>query len=110
MSYEVRFELCCLNPDCQNFKNIMSFTHASCGGELYINRDGMINCRKCGQKYHILDSKQACNRCRNDINGNHSLIFRNIALVGSSYDGNIEMINFYNDLLNNIFEKEKRRI
>ena len=95
MSYEVRFELCCLNPDCQNHKNKMSFTHTSCGGELYINRDGMINCRKCGQKYHILDSKQACGSCGNDINSNHLQISRNIALVANSYPGNID---FYDDL------------
>ena len=106
MSYEVRFELCCLNPDCQNHKNIMSFTHASCGGELYINRDGMINCRKCGQKYHILNSKQACNRCRNDINSNPVKISYNIALVARSYARNIEMYNFYDDLVDNIFIKK----
>ena len=106
MSYEVRFELCCLNPDCQNYRNKLSFTHTSCGGELYINRDGMINCRKCGQKYHILNSKQACNRCRNDINSNLAPISRNIALVASSYAINIEMSNFYDDLLDNLFKKK----
>jgi len=66
----------------------------------------MINCRKCGQKYHILDSKQACNRCRNDINSELLSISRNIALVASSYAGNIEMHNFYDDLLDNIFKKK----
>ena len=106
MSYEVRFELCCLNPDCQNHKNKMSFTHTSCGGELYINRDGMINCRKCGQKYHILDSKQVCGRCRNDINSECLSISRNIALVASSYAINIEMSKFYDDLLDNLFKKK----
>ena len=80
----------------------MSFTHTSCGGELYINRDGMINCRKCGQKFHILDSKHTCGRCRNDINSNLAPISRNIALVSSSYTRDLEMFHFYDDLLDNI--------
>ena len=108
MSYEVRFELCCLNPDCQNFKKKNSFVHGSCRGELYINRYGIINCRKCGTKFHILDGKSACGRCGNDINNNFALIIRSIALVASSYDGNIE--NFYDDLVNNICKKNRENI
>ena len=108
MSYEVRLELCCLNPDCQNFKKKNSFVHGPCGGELYINRYGIINCRKCGKEYHILDSIYACGGCRNVINNNYNLIIRSIGLVASSYDGNIE--DFYDDLVINICKKNKENI
>ena len=106
MSYDVRFELCCSNPDCQNFKKRLSFIHASCKGELYINRYGMINCKKCGEKYYILDSKQSCKRCGNDIINNFCGFIFNIGRVAISYYGNEEMINFYNDLVENITKKK----
>ena len=104
MSYEVRFELCCLNPDCQNFKKKNSFVHDSCGGELYINRYGIINCRKCGKEFHILDSKHACGRCGYDISNNFPLITRSICLVASSSDRSVE--DFYDDLVDNLCKKK----
>ena len=66
----------------------------------------MINCKKCGEKYYILDSKQSYNRCGNDIINNFSRFIFNIGRDAISYEGNEEMINFYNDLVDNITKKK----
>ena len=53
MPYEIRFKCPCPNIDCPNPNKLRSWTHSGCSGELYINKYGMINCKKCEDDYHI---------------------------------------------------------
>ena len=37
-----------------------SWIHARCGGELYINSQGIVCCKVCGKKAHITEMYMSC--------------------------------------------------
>ena len=55
MPSEIRFKCPCPNIGCPNPNKMRNWKHADpCKGELYLDKYGMINCKKCDSEHHIL--------------------------------------------------------
>ena len=111
MPYQIRFKCPCPNIDWQNPSpnKLRSWIHSGCSGELYINKYGMINCKKCDADYHIFDSRFKCSDEENFGQSNMTKIYAAIAAVGQMDDGDPEMSEFCEELLDSLTEERKRR-
>ena len=109
MLYEIRFKCPCPNVDCPNPNKLRSWTHSGCNGELYINKYGMINCKKYGEDCHVFDSKFKCSDEENFGESYMIKIYAAIAAVGQMDDGDPEISEFYFELLDLLCEERKNR-
>ena len=109
MPYEIRFKCTCPNIDCPNPNKLRNWTHKDCSGELYLNKYGMINCKKCEADYHIFDSRFKCSDEKNFGESNMTKIYAAIAAVGQMDNGDREMSEFLDELLDSLNEERKRR-
>lgn len=109
MPYEIRFKCPCPNIGCPNPNKLRCWIHSNCRGELYINKYGMINCKKCDVDYHIFDSKFKCGDEENFGESNMTKIYAAIAAVGQMDTGDPEMSEFCEELLDSLSEERKRR-
>ena len=69
----------------------------------------MINCKKCEDDYHIFDSRFKCSDEENFGESNMTKIYAAIAAVGQMDDGDPEMSEFCEELLDSLSEERKRR-
>jgi len=109
MLYEIRFKCPCPNIDCPNPNKLSSWTHSGCSGELYINKYGMINCKKCGDDCHAFDSKFKCSDEENFWESNIKKIYVANAAVGQMDGLGPEISEFYNELSDLLCEERKNR-
>ena len=49
-------------PKCTSKRQFYSetWTHAGCGGDLYLDEDGIVHCAICGKKAHITKMNMIC--------------------------------------------------
>lgn len=110
MPYEKRFQCPCPNFDCPNPNKLRTWSHSEpCNGELFLNKYGMINCKKCKKQYHIFDSKFKCGDEVNYGKSNTTKIYAAIAAVGQMDNGDPEMSEFCEKLLDELNEERNRR-
>ena len=109
MPDEIRFKCPCPNIGCPNPNKLRCWTHSNCHGELYINKYGMIKCKKCEDDYHIFDSRFKCGDEQNFGESNMTKIYAAIAAVGQMDNGDPEMSQFCEDLLDSLNEERQRR-
>ena len=109
MPIEIRFKCPCPNIGCPNPNKMNDWIHDSCDGDLYLNKYGMINCKKCNDEYHIFDSRFKCGDESNFGESNMTKIYSEIAAVGQMDDGDPEMSEFLEELLDELNDERKRR-
>jgi len=109
MPDEIRFKCPCPNIDCPNPNKMRNWIHDPCDGDLYLNKYGMINCKKCDSEYHIFDSKFKCSNETNYGESSMNKIYCAIAAVGQMDNGDPEMTQFLDDLLDELDQEKKRR-
>ena len=110
MPSEIRFKCPCPNIGCPNPNKMRNWKHADpCKGELYLDKYGMINCKKCDSEHHIFDSKFKCGDETNYGETNMTKIFAAISAVGQMDNGDPEMSQFLEDLLDELNDERKRR-
>lgn len=95
---------------CPNPNKMRNWKHADpCKGELYLDKYGMINCKKCDSEHHIFDSKFKCGDETNYGETNMTKIYAAISAVGQMDNGDPEMSQFLEDLLDELNDERKRR-
>lgn len=110
MPSEIRFKCPCPNIGCPNPNKMRNWKYADpCKGELYLDKYGMINCKKCDSEHHIFDSKFKCGDETNYRETNMTKIFAAISAVGQMDNGDPEMSQFLEDLLDELNDERKRR-
>ena len=110
MPYEIRFKCPCPNLGCPDPNKLRTWCHRDpCNGELFLNKYGMINCKKCKTQYHIFDSIFKCGDEINYGKSNTTKIYAAIAAVGQIDNGDSEMSEFCEELLDELNEERKRR-
>jgi len=109
MLYEIRLKCPCPNVGCPNPNTLGSWSHRGCSGELYINKYGMINCKKCGDNCHIFDSKFKCSDEEDFGISNMTKIYAAIVVVGQMDDVDPEISEFCEELSNLLIQERKRR-
>ena len=109
MPLEIRFSCPCPNIGCTNPNKMRNWTHDSCDGDLYLNKYGMINCKRCKDEYHIFDSRFKCGDESNYGESNMTKIYSAIAAVGQMDNGDPELSVFLENLLDELNDERKRR-
>ena len=109
MLYEIRFKCPCPNVRCPNRGKLRSWTHSGCNGELYINKYGMINCKKCGEDCHVFDSKFKCSDEENFGKSYRTSIIQACANVDHLDDGDDEKRDFCEEFLIKLIEEHRNR-
>lgn len=108
--YEVRFKCPCPNIGCEEDNKLKTWNHGNnCGGDLYLTKYGKINCKRCGDNYHIFDSVFKCSREKNYGQSDITKICGAIAAVGQMDDGTSEMSQFCDALLDELYEEKRKR-
>ena len=55
MLYEIRFKCPCPNIGCPEPNKLRTWYHREpCNGELFLNKYGMINCKKCKTTFNYI--------------------------------------------------------
>jgi len=109
MLYEIRFKCPCPNIGCRNRNKLRNWTHSGCNGELYINKYGMINCKKCGDGCHVYDSKFKCSDEENFGESRTTIIIQACANIDHWDDGDDEKTEFWQELLIQLCEERRNR-
>ena len=99
MSEKIDFISGCPVEGCVNRKKLIRWKHNGCGGEMWIDEYGYIECKKCSKKFKLTEMEFRCD-------GNHDLkkvnvfeIIRWLSMAGNSQEFNESFV--YN-IINNI--------
>lgn len=110
MPYEVKFQCPCPNIGCEEDNKLKTWTHGNnCGGDLYLTKYGIINCKKCSDEYHLFDSVFKCDNEENYGKTNITKILGAIAAVAKMDNGTSELSQFCSDLLDELWDEKRKR-
>ena len=79
-----------------------------CDGKLYLNKYGMINCKKCSKEWYIFDSQFKCANETNFGKTNMTKIYTAIAAVGQMDNRLLKYQNFAKNYRMNSMQKKKQ--
>lgn len=110
MTHEIRFKCPCPNIGCPNPNKLREWKHSDpCNGDLYLNKYGLINCKKCSDEYHIFDNNFKCSDETDHLQTNMTKIYAAIAAVGQMDNGDPELPSFCEELLDSLAEERRKR-